>query len=137
MLAAAGLERLCLVHRISLALPVELVVPAPGQGIVAIEVRASAADTAHVLSAIVDRDAMDALTAERAIVKALGGGCQMPLGAHATLHDGQLTVEAAVLAPDGRAIRGETRGDRSNAARLGESLAEELLGRGAGEILGF
>ena len=90
-----------------------------------------------MLSAIIDRDAMDALTAERAVVQALGGGCQMPLGAHATLHDGQLTVRPRSSRPTAARSAAKPRGDRSNAAALGESLADELLGRGAGEILGF
>lgn len=136
LLAAAGLNRLGLSQRISLALPADLLVPAPGQGIVAIEIRADAAEVARAVEAIGDRDAETALMAERAVVKALGGGCQMPLGAHATLSDDVLVVTASVLSPDGRMIRAETRGDRSAAAALGEALAAELLARGAADILG-
>jgi hydroxymethylbilane synthase len=136
VLACAGLIRLGLSDRISLALPLDICIPAPGQGIVTIQVRADQPDVQRVVAAIDDRDARDALTAERAIVRARGGGGQMPLGAHAHIDDDKLTVTAIVIAPDGsRTVREQSTGPRANAEAIGSSLAEQLLKAGAAEIL--
>lgn len=136
VLACAGLKRLGLHGRISLALPVEVSIPAPGQGIVAIEVRADRPDVASAIETIGDAEAMDALTAERAIVSALGGGCQMPLGAYARIDAAELQVEAVVIAPDAsRVIRESGSGPRTDAAELGMRIADALLQQGAGAIL--
>jgi hydroxymethylbilane synthase len=137
VLACAGLKRLGLHERISFALPADVCVPAPGQGIVSIQVREDAADARPSVAAINDRDAFDALTAERAVVAALGGGCQMPLGAHAQLAGDDLSVTAVVTSADGtRSIRRETRGLRQNARAVGEALAQSLIDAGALQILG-
>ncbi len=80
VLAAAGLRRLGLGARISLSLPVEECVPAPGQGIIAIEIRGQDDATRLAVARVNDADASSALEAERALVTALGGGCQMPIG---------------------------------------------------------
>jgi hydroxymethylbilane synthase len=80
VLAAAGLRRLGLASRITMTLPVDACVPSPGQGIVAIEIRAGDDDVRRVVQTIHDADAGDALEAERALVEALGGGCQTPIG---------------------------------------------------------
>ena len=81
VLAAAGLRRLGLASRISAAIPVDVCIPAPGQGIVAIEIRDDDRETRDTVSPITDREAAMSLAAERAVVAALGGGCQLPLGA--------------------------------------------------------
>lgn len=136
VLAAAGLRRLGHADRISWAVPVERSVPAPGQGIVAVEIRADRSDLAALFGTIDDRDAADALAAERAVVHALGGGCQMPLGALAEIVDADLRVTAAVFAPDGsRVVRDVAEGPRGEGALVGVRLAEALLRRGAGAIL--
>jgi hydroxymethylbilane synthase len=137
VLACAGLKRLGFSARISLALPVDIVVPAPGQGIISIQTRSDQPDVAQLVSAISDSDAMDALIAERAIVRALGGGCQMPLGAYARIHGEDLTVIAIVVSPHGsRAIRDQATGRRKDAVSIGESIAKALLKKGAAELLG-
>ncbi len=136
MLASAGLRRLGLANRISLALPIDDVVPAPGQGIITVQVRADRPDAIAAAGAITDRDAFDALIAERAVVRALGGGCQMPLGAHARLHRDELSLIATVIAPDGsRVVREHTIGVRVEAERLGRALADRLRKGGADALL--
>src|SRR5262249_8799268 len=101
VLAAAGLRRLGFADRIAVALPADACVPAPGQGIVAIEVRADDTSVRRVVSRIDDPGAAAALVAERALVEALGGGCQTPIGALATVADhDRLEMLAAVVALD-------------------------------------
>lgn len=137
VLASAGLIRLGLAGRISLALPIDACVPAPGQGIMAIELREDRPDVLRAIGAIGDRDAMDALTAERAVVQTLGGGCQMPLGAYAHVEREDVSLNAIVVALDGRrAIRHRARDSRARAAQLGESVGRRLLEQGAAELLG-
>ena len=137
VLAAAGLLRLGFASRISFMLPVEACVPAPGQGIVAIEVREEDARTRQVLAAVDDAEAAAALTAERALVQALGGGCQTPIGALASPEGEQmLSLVSAVVAVDGsRAVRGHVRGTRAEAAALGARLGSQLIADGADRIL--
>jgi hydroxymethylbilane synthase len=88
------------------------------------------------VAAIDDPRARAALDAERAVVVKLGGGCQMPIGAHAAVDGSSLTLIAIVLSLDGvRAIRAESRGAAHDAARAGTAVAEDLLSRGAAAIL--
>ncbi len=137
VLAAAGLRRLGFGHRISFALPVDACVPAPGQGIVAIEIRDRDEVTRRAVQGIDDSAAAEAFTAERALVETLGGGCQTPIGALAT-HSagGMLELVAAVVTLDGsRAIRGHGTAPRDQAAALGARVGAQLLNDGAGEIL--
>jgi hydroxymethylbilane synthase len=137
VLAAAGLRRLGFAARISLTLPAGACVPAPGQGIVAIEIREGDATVRDVVSRIDDPAAAAALQAERAVVEALGGGCQTPVGALATSADGDtLQLIAAVVSLDGdRAVRERAAGPRSSARALGVRVGAALLAQGAGEIL--
>jgi hydroxymethylbilane synthase len=137
VLAAAGLRRLGFAERISLALPADACVPAPGQGIVAIEIRQDNDAVRRDVERISDPAASAALSAERAVVEALGGGCQTPVGALAMPEDGDvLYLVAVVVALDGsRVVRGEARGSRSDAAVMGAKVGAQLLADGAGEIL--
>jgi hydroxymethylbilane synthase len=137
VLAAAGLRRLGFGARISLLLPASACVPAPGQGIVAVETR-DEPGARDVVRTIDDGDAHTALRAERAVVDALGGGCQMPLGALATIAGGgEIEIVATVIALDGsRAIRASARGPRDRAAAVGASAGADLIRQGASEILG-
>jgi hydroxymethylbilane synthase len=136
VLAAAGLRRLGFGARISLALPSTACLPAPGQGIVCIETR-DEAGAREIVRAIDDADARVALDAERAVVDALGGGCQMPLGALATSIGSDVEVVATVVAFDGsRAIHSSMRGPRTEAIALGAKAGAHLLAQGASEILG-
>lgn len=136
VLAAAGLRRLGLASRISAAVPPDVCVPAPGQGIVAVEIRADDEVLARELARINDEAAAAELEAERALVTALGGGCQMPLGALARLAGDHLQLHAVVLSLDGRrAIRHDASAPRDRARALGEEVAAALLAQGAGELL--
>lgn len=137
ILAAAGLRRLGFDSRITFALPARACVPAPGQGIVAVEIRAGDEATAHAVAAIDDRHASSALVAERALVEALGGGCQTPIGALASAAgDREIELIASVVAPDGsRAVQAHGRGLVTDAAELGRRVAADLIADGAGDIL--
>jgi hydroxymethylbilane synthase len=137
VLAAAGLRRLGFASRISFAIPVTVCVPAPGQGIVAIEIRAGDDTTRGIVARIDDPPASAALTAERALVAALGGGCQTPIGALASADDAEtISLVAVVVALDGsRAVRKHGRGPAGDAAALGAAIGAALLADGADEIL--
>ncbi len=136
VLAAAGLRRLEKGDRISAALPVEACVPAPGQGIIAVEVRAADREMLAHMSRIDDPTAAVALRAERAVVTRLGGGCQMPIGAYADESNGGLRLTAVVVSPDGaRAARATASGSTDHPEAIGLDVAERLLAGGAGEIL--
>jgi hydroxymethylbilane synthase len=141
VVAVAGLRRLGLEHRVSMALPPAACIPAPGQGIVAIEVRHDDRSVRELVARTSDADAAVALDAERALVAALGGGCQMPVGGLAVrVQDpggaAQLELTACVVAVDGsRAVRAQDRGAPDDGAALGRRVAARLLDDGADEIL--
>jgi hydroxymethylbilane synthase len=137
VLAAAGLRRLGFASRISFALPASACVPAPGQGIVAVEIRERDDGTRAAVAPIDDANANAALAAERGVVIALGGGCQTPIGALTSAVDAEaIEIVGVVVALDGsRAIRQQARGSRRDAAALGAAVGAALLAKGAGEIL--
>jgi hydroxymethylbilane synthase len=136
VLAAAGMRRLGVDRRISATLPFDVCIPAPGQGIIAVEVRADDADTRRAVGRLDDPVSGAVLAAERALVEALGGGCQLPLGGIAVQADGGLEMRAAVMSLDGgRVIRASRRGSAADPEALGRQLAEELAASGAAEIL--
>ncbi len=136
VLACAGLRRLGLHARISAAIPIEQCVPAPGQGIVATEIRAGDEQARQALAAIADAAAGQSLAAERATVVALGGGCQLPLGAFARHHSGSLDMYAVVASADGsRIVRTTLSGAAGAPEELGQRIAEALAAQGARDIL--
>jgi hydroxymethylbilane synthase len=136
VLAAAGLRRLGFGSRITLTLPSAACVPAPGQGIIAVETRADDEGTRSAVARIDDPDAAVALAAERSVVEALGGGCQTPVGALAAVRADDVEIVAVVVALDGNeAVRGHIAGPRAAAAELGKRLGAQLIAEGAGEIL--
>jgi hydroxymethylbilane synthase len=136
VLACAGLRRLNLEGRISAALPVDRCIPAPGQGIIVVETRADDPETSGIVRALHDEGAGVALAAERALVEALGGGCQLPLGALARLNGGRIEMDAIVCSLDGgTAIRRHSRGSIGQPELLGRRLADELVTGGAAAIL--
>ena len=136
VLAAAGLRRLQQAARISALLPVDVCVPAPGQGIIAVEIREGDMAARGIVRSIGDWRAAIALDAERAVVRRLGGGCQMPIGAYATVDEHALSIHAVVISGDGARVATATidgRADEAEAA--GTAAAEQLLDAGAGDIL--
>lgn len=136
VLASAGLIRLEQRGRISAFLPAAACVPAPGQGIIAVEIRAGDRRVADAVAAVDDRTSRAALDAERAVVTSLGGGCQMPIGAHAEAAGGDISLTAVVLSLDGaRAIRAESRGPMTDPRQVGIAAAEDLRSQGAEQIL--
>ncbi len=136
VLAVAGLRRLGMEGSIAERLPFEVMIPAPGQGIVAVEARADD-PTAIALAASVDDEPTHlAARAERAFVRALGGGCTTPLGAHATVEGSDLRLVGVVASLDGRRLLRETvSGDTKMAEEVGRELAGRLLAAGADAIL--
>lgn len=134
LLAMAGLTRLGLLAEVTEPLAAELLLPAPGQGAIAIECRQDDPDTAAAVASLHHPATHAAITAERSFLAALGGGCNVPLGAFAQ-GEGELWLRVFVAREDGsRILRGERRG--ADAAGLGRALAEELLAQGASELLG-
>lgn len=104
VLAAAGLKRLGLTERIRLELSPEQSLPAVGQGALGIEIRADREDVLALLAPLNDAETAACVTAERAMSRALGGSCQVPLGGYAELQHGMLTLRAFVAEPDGRVV---------------------------------
>jgi hydroxymethylbilane synthase len=136
VLAAAGMRRLGFTDRISFTLPLDACVPAPGQGAIAVELRADDTRTRGAVAAIDHPVTARAVEAERALVAALGGGCQTPIGAIAEADGDELDLRAVVVSLDGhRAVRSRHRGPLVHAAELGARLAEHLVAEGAGAIL--
>lgn len=140
VLAAAGLKRLGLEHRIRELLPPAIMCPAVGQGALAIETRAheKEGDAFDLVRQLDHAASRIAITAERTLLAALEGGCQVPMGGYAVVSETTLHLRAIVASPDGSlAIRGELSGGSSDdeAARIGTALATDLLSRGAREIL--
>jgi hydroxymethylbilane synthase len=136
VLAAAGLTRLGFENRISATVPLEACIPAPGQGIIAIEVRSADSALRARLAAVNDGLAAAALEAERTLVMALGGGCQMPIGGVAIPNGDDLDLTAIVVSLDGsRAVRVQRHAAQAEAAVLGRAVAQDLIDEGALEIL--
>lgn len=135
VLAQAGLERL---GRSAEGAPLDpaAVVPAPGQGCLALEARAGEEAVAEAAASLTDRDALSCLTAERALVRALEATCHTPIGAHALRTGERLRMSAFIGLPDGsRWIRDELDGDGSDPSALGAAVAERMLAAGAAELL--
>jgi len=136
VLASAGMRRLGCGARISAAIPTEDCVPAPGQGIIAIEIRAGDVATRNALQSVHDANASVALEAERAVVAALGGGCQLPLGALAVIRGTDLDLRAVVCSSDGtRAVRAQATGAVADPLAVGRRVAEQLEQQGATALL--
>jgi len=136
VLASAGLIRLEHRARISTVLPITACVPAPGQGIIAVEIRSDDRRVAGAVAGIDDAPARAALEAERAVVTRLGGGCQMPIGVHGEIVNSEMSLVAVVLSLDGaRALRAESRGSMTEPHIVGRAAADDLLSQGADAIL--
>ncbi len=136
VVAAAGLLRLDLRNRIDELLDPEIVLPAPGQGALALEVRLGDDLAEELAYSLNHRETQLRVTAERAFLARLGAGCLAPAGALAYLEEGELRLEGVVAAPDGsELIRGEIAGPPEEAAELGEELAADILDQGGEAIL--
>lgn len=136
IMAAAGLRRLGLAERIGEYLAPEICLPAPAQGALALQTRER--DFAIAAVAFLNHEpTMLEVTAERALLDRLGGGCQLPIGARAWVEGERLKLAAMAADPDGRKlIRQEHTGDAKFAERIGSELADRLLALGAGKLLG-
>ena len=135
LLAMAGLTRLGWAGEATEALDPRQFVPAPGQGAIALECRDGDAAVRSAVAPLDHAPTARAIAAERSFLEALGGGCNVPLGAHAFAVAGALELVAFVAAVDGEGLlRGERRG--ADARSLGRALAEELRSRGADALLG-
>jgi hydroxymethylbilane synthase len=136
LLACAGLKRLGFGGRISEALEVTRFVPAIGQGIIGIECRDNDDETRVRLAALNDATSATRLAAERAMNARLGGACTVPVAGHAVVRAGRVQLMGLVAAPDGsRLVKDHIEGSSSDAAALGETLAQRLLSAGGREIL--
>jgi len=138
VLAAAGLVRLGLEAQVSEYLDPQEFPPAVSQGVIGVCARADDAGTLRRLGPLDDRDAHLAASAERALLRRLEGGCQVPLGALATVRDGALTLSASLCTLDGArrlSARGQAAARLEEAIGLGERLADELLADGAAELV--
>lgn len=135
MLAAAGVERLDLGDAITARLPLDLMLPAPGQGALAVQCRDEPALLA-LLAPLDDAATRAAVTAERAFLSGLGGGCSVPVAAFAELVGGRLHLRGRVASLDGRAVV-DVAGDAlpEDAAALGAALAAQALNQGAAQLL--
>jgi hydroxymethylbilane synthase len=136
ILAEAGLERLGLAGEITEILDRRWMLPAVGQGALGLECRADDTATLALLRPLNDAATHAAVLAERSLLRSLGGGCQVPLGALAVVAGQELTLRGVVLRPDGTArIDGKIAGPPEDAEGLGERLAAVMLARGAGDLL--
>lgn len=134
VLASAGLTRLGLQAHITETLPLDVMLPAPGQGALALQCRAQDMETLGLLAAIHDPITFASVTAERAFLAGLGGGCSLPIGAFAQKNNGQIILTGGVISSDGkRAIR--LSAVDKEPQELGERLAHFVLERGAADLL--
>jgi hydroxymethylbilane synthase len=136
ILAAAGLKRLGLTDRITAYLSPEEMLPAVGQGALALECRADDRKVQEQLTPLHDPATFSCVTAERALCKQLGGSCQVPVAAYAELKEGVLDLRGLVGSVDGtQLLRARRQGPASEAVALGRAVAEDLIAQGASGIL--
>jgi hydroxymethylbilane synthase len=136
VLATAGMNRLGASDKITQILAPEVMLPAVGQGALGIETRADDHETLRLVAALDDPESHEAVTAERALLRELEGGCQIPLGAWARRENGELRLEACVFSADGKEfVRKDLRGRPEEAEELGVRLGRILIEAGADRIL--
>jgi hydroxymethylbilane synthase len=136
VLAAAGMKRLELAHRITALIAVEDSIPAPGQGALAIEASHDHFEARDLVAPLAHPQTALCVTAERAFAAALSGDCNVPLGAYAEIHHDVLTLRTFVATPDGATmISDQLHGSANEAAAIGTELAERLRAQGADRIL--
>lgn len=136
ILARAGVERLKLQKYISSIIPIDQILPAVGQGALGIEINSKNIFAEKIVKSIHDENTYCAVIAERALLKKLEGGCQVPIGAFAEVKSNGLYLEGLVASLDGSiSFKGKIKGKKSDAEKLGVNLANELLKSGAKKIL--
>ena len=136
MVAKAGLDRLGLSQRISEVLSPEICMPAVGQGAIAVECRLKDTEAGELLAPLDDAETRTAIIAERALLAALEGGCQVPLGAWARIERGEIVLDACVCSVDGlQYVKQRATAPPDQAAQLGEHMARVLIEAGAQSIL--
>jgi hydroxymethylbilane synthase len=136
VLALAGLKRLGVADKVTQVLDTDVMLPAVGQGAIGIETRTDDRRASELVAALDDAETRACVTAERALLHELQGGCQVPLGAWARLAGGELHLEAAVFSADGREfVRRDDRGSPGDAYAVGKRLGQVLIGAGADRIL--
>ncbi|HLG96771.1 MAG TPA: hydroxymethylbilane synthase [Bryobacteraceae bacterium] len=136
LLASAGLRRLGWENRITELLHPDVMCPAVGQGALAVETRDDSGEARAICRRLDHAETRAAVTAERAVLAALGGGCQVPIGAYATLEGASIRIRSIIVSPNGeQVIRKEASGQAADAASLGRRLGDELLAAGGAKIL--
>ena len=136
VLASAGLRRLGWENRIAELLDPSVMCPAAGQGALAVETRSDGGEAHEISKRLDHRETRSAVTAERAVLAALGGGCQVPIGAYATVEHDRIQLQAVIVSPDGSQIIGlKANGASSDAAIIGHALGNQLLAEGGRQIL--
>lgn len=136
ILAAAGMKRLGYVEKIAQYLPIELMLPAVGQGALGLQIRKRDTDLARVLAKLNHATTAAEITAERSFLRALGGGCRLPIAAFGKLEGQQLSLEGLVASPNGQsAVRDKVRGAVTEAEELGKKLADMIMEKGGKKLL--
>jgi len=136
ILAAAGMKRMRLAERITQFLPVETMLPAVGQGALGLQIRRDDTALAKVCARLNDAKTAVEITAERSYLRALGGGCRLPIAALCKLDGQRLSLEGMVAAPNGTiVIREKINGAKKDAEELGKKLAEIILEKGGKKLL--
>ncbi len=136
ILAAAGIKRLGYVEKIAQYLPIELMLPAVGQGALGLQIRKKDSALAYVLAKLNHTPTAVAITAERSYLRALGGGCRLPIAAYGLIAGQRLTLEGLVAAPNGISIiRDKVWGALDEAEELGKGLADMIMEKGGKKLL--
>ncbi len=136
ILAVAGLKRLEMEYRITQVLPVEICLPAVGQGALAIEARRDDEEILSIIDFLNDETTVACTNGERAFLKAVEGGCQVPVGVYGTPSEDGISLEAVIASVDGKQLyRDSVQGSPEEAEHLGKALADRLLNAGGRKIL--
>lgn len=136
LLAVSGLKRLGWDEKITQVLPVDICLPAVGQGALAIEIRSDDSELMTILDFIHHQETAAAVTAERAFLHYLEGGCQVPIGVYARVEDDRLMLDAIILSPDGKdKMQDSLTGQREEGKTIGETLAQRMYAAGGQRIL--
>jgi hydroxymethylbilane synthase len=136
ILAAAGMKRLGYVQKITQFLPIELMLPAVGQGALGLQIRKADTELLTVLAALNHKKTETEVSAERSYLRALGGGCRLPIAAYGLIEKQRLTLEGLLAAPNGNTvIRDKVWGEPDDAEELGRKLADMILEKGGKKLL--